>query len=101
MSGSVTAGTINLTSQNGTGAAAATLRLANGTLTLTGPIVTTTGAGAGPRTTTIELLGGTLNAQGNDVGAVTTFTFSGGTLRNPGTIELCLSEHRECGSCQR
>ncbi|HEY1380691.1 MAG TPA: hypothetical protein VGF55_28070, partial [Gemmataceae bacterium] len=91
--GNVTINALALTSQSGTGAASATLRLTNdgtnantGTVTLNGPIVTTSGTGTGTRTTTVDLLDGTLNMQNNDVGDVTNFNFSGGTLRNPGTI---------------
>jgi hypothetical protein len=71
----------------------ANLAVSGGSLSLGNDIAVGVAQGATTSTSTIDLTGGTLDMNGNDIGAVTNLTFSGGTLREVGNLLRPLTQN--------
>jgi hypothetical protein len=89
----LTNGGITLASNSDTGTTGytntvtGTLAVSGGSLTVGGAITPGATTGPGGATSTLTLSGtGTMNMQNNNIGNVTNFNFTGGTLKNAGTI---------------
>ena len=68
------------------------LNISGGNVSVTGPITVGTATDLGVWTSTIALSGGLLNMNSGNVGNVTNFNFTGGTLRNLGTLARPLAQ---------
>jgi fibronectin-binding autotransporter adhesin len=66
--------------------------VSGGSLTVGGDIVPGATGGPGTVTSTLSLTGGLMDMQGHNVGALSTVTFSGGTLRNAGTVSTAVTQ---------
>ncbi|MDB5296967.1 MAG: hypothetical protein JWO31_2950, partial [Phycisphaerales bacterium] len=75
----------------GTNASTGTLNLSGGSLTVNNAITGNNNA-ANFQTSNLNLSGGLLNMQGKNVSSITTFNFTGGTLRNLGTLNQGLTQ---------
>lgn len=72
---------------------AGALSVSGGSLSLGNDIAVGVAQGATTYTSTLALSGGTLDLNGNDIGAVTNFNFTGGTLRELGNLLRPLTQN--------
>jgi fibronectin-binding autotransporter adhesin len=79
----------------GTQSSNGTLNINGGSLTVNNAIVGNGGTAHANSTSTVNITGGTLNMQGKNITNITAFSFTGGTLKDVGTLNRTLVQTGE------